>query len=56
VLAQRFQKRVGLLARRVEAETYRSLHIYMMLLHLAEGGKAALLPVPKARGLRAAGN
>jgi hypothetical protein len=56
VLAQRFQKRVGLLARRVEAETYRSLHIHMMLLHLAEGGKAALLPVPKARGLRAAGN
>jgi len=53
VLAEGFQERVRLLGSWVQLETGSSLHVHIVS-HFVEGGKAALLPMPEGRGLRAA--
>jgi len=55
VLAERLQKSIRLLAGWFQPKPDRSLHVYMQP-HFAKGGKAAFLPMPEGRGLRAAVN
>jgi hypothetical protein len=52
VLVERLQESVRLLAGRIQPKPNRALHIYILPLP-ARGGKAALLPMAEARGLRA---
>ena len=55
VLAEGFPERVRLLGGRFQPDPNRPLHAHMLLLpHFTRGGKAALLPSPEGRGLRAA--
>ena len=53
VLAQRLQEGVALLGSWVQPEADGSLHVHIVA-HFVEGRKAALLPMPEGRGLRAA--